>query len=121
MYASYAQRTHAASPNRPVTWLLEGDFVQYTYDDQTSKLSWNEMRTLAGDIVCAIKANAPNVLVAMNHSAWLASQQADSWSNQTAGTLAQRASEGVIAVNVTSPPTDYQSRIGNLGSIGTCN
>jgi len=136
--------------------------------------------------VCAIKANAPNALVAMDHSAWLAddvtntfwdamptelmdfiwttgagntgfinpnaksgdynddtaryaflhsktgkgilvdtsfgpSQQADSWSNQTAAALAQRASEGVIAVNVTSPPTDYQARLSSLGSIETCN
>lgn len=74
MYASYAQKTFAASPNRPVAWLLEGDFIQYTYDDQSSPLSMAELGALAGDIVCAIKSNQPNALVAIDHSAWLADE-----------------------------------------------
>jgi hypothetical protein len=53
-----------------------------------------------------------------------ASQQADSWSDQSAATLNQRIADGIFAINVTSPPADstYQSRINALGSLtSTCN
>jgi hypothetical protein len=53
-----------------------------------------------------------------------ASQQADSWSDQSAATLNARIADGVFAVNVTSPPADstFQSRINALGSLSsTCN
>jgi len=53
-----------------------------------------------------------------------ASQQADSWSDQSASTLNQRISEGIFAINVTDPPSDstYQSRINGLGTLNsTCN
>ena len=43
-------------------------------------------------------------------------QQADSWSNNAADVLNDRIAEGVIAANVTQPPTDYQTRIQNLAS-----
>ncbi len=72
MYASYAKKTYAMSPDKPVAWLLEGDFVQYTYDDQSDPLSMEELGALADEIVCAIKSNQPHALVAMDHSAWLA-------------------------------------------------
>ena len=42
------------------------------------------------------------------------SQQADSWSNNTADVLNDRIAEGVIAANVTQPPTDYQTRVTTL-------
>jgi hypothetical protein len=71
MYASYAQRTYQASPNKGVLWLLEGDFVQYTYEEQNSPLTIQELGQLAADIVCAIKGNAPNAMVAINHSPWV--------------------------------------------------
>ncbi len=51
------------------------------------------------------------------------SQQADSWSDQTATTLNQRIADGVFALNVTSPPADstYQVRLNALGSLAsTC-
>jgi hypothetical protein len=72
MYASYAKKTYAVSPDKPVAWLLEGDFVQYTYDDQSDPFSMEELGGLADEIVCAIKSNQPHALVAMDHSAWLA-------------------------------------------------
>jgi hypothetical protein len=71
MYAGYAKKTAAAWPSKPLVWLLEGDFVQYTYDAQTSKLSLDELGALARDITCAIKGNMPNAVVALNHSTWL--------------------------------------------------
>jgi hypothetical protein len=43
-----------------------------------------------------------------------ASQQADSWSSNSASTLNERIAEGVSAVNVTQPPSDYQARIDEL-------
>jgi hypothetical protein len=182
MYANYARLTYQAVPSKPVVWLLEGDFIQYTYAEQSSPLSMQELGTLANDIICAIKANQPNAVVAINHSPWItndqtnqfwaamplnvtdfvwttgvgnnngfitsgttassyngttarysyvsnltgksilvdtsfgASQAADSWSNQNAATLNGRISEGVMAVNVTEPPGDYQTRISGLAS-----
>jgi hypothetical protein len=182
MYANYARLTYQAVPSKAVMWLLEGDFIQYTYAEQSSALSMQELGTLANDIICAIKANQPNAIVAINHSPWItneqsnqfwaamplnvtdfvwttgvgnnngfitegttassyngttarysyvsnltgkgilvdtsfgASQAADSWSNQNAATLNSRISEGVMAVNVTEPPGDYQTRISGLAS-----
>ena len=169
-----------------MVWLLEGDFVQYTYEEQSQAYTQQELGELATDIVCAIKSNAPNAVVAINHSPWIsdelavefwnampldltdmvwttgvgnndgfinesgspseynatsanyaylhqltgknilvdtsfgASQQADSWSNNQAGTLNERIGEGVIAANVTDPPNDYQSRLNGLSLNSTC-
>jgi hypothetical protein len=75
MYANYARLTNTASPNKGVVWLLEGDFIQYTYADQTSPLTMTELGTLTSDIVCAIKTNEPNAAVALNHSTWIRNPQ----------------------------------------------
>jgi hypothetical protein len=180
-YAGYAAKTHAANPNKPVVWLLDGDFMQYQEpSQQPSPLSVAELGRLVDDMTCAIKTNAPNAVIAINHTPWNAdeetdaffdavnldlvdmvwttgvgnnqglinqgagtnvynattarysylyeytgkpvfvdtsfgvSQQADSWSNNPAEVLNQRIAEGVIAANVTEPPTDYQARVTNL-------
>lgn len=76
-YANYAQKAYQANPNKPVVWLLEGDFVQYTYAEQSNPLSLAELGALAGDITCAIKGAAPNALVAVNHSPWVANNLAN--------------------------------------------
>jgi hypothetical protein len=180
-YASYAAKTYMANPNKPVVWLLDGDFMQYQEPSQMpSPLSVAELGTLVNDMTCAIKTNAPNAVVAINHTPWNGndetdaffdavnldivdmvwttgvgnnqglinqgadaqeynatsarysylheytgktlfvdtsfgpSQQADSWSNNTADVLNDRIAEGVIAANVTQPPEDYQTRITSL-------
>jgi hypothetical protein len=59
--------------------MLEGDFVQYTYADQTSPLSYAEAGALTREITCAIKSNQPNAIVGMNHSPWLANDAATSF------------------------------------------
>ncbi len=72
-YGQYAKAVYAASPNKPVIWWLEGDFVQYTVgggSTQQNPLSYAEAGTLTRQIICAIKANEPNAIVAMNHSPW---------------------------------------------------
>jgi hypothetical protein len=74
MYASYAKQSAAVWKNKPLIWLLEGDFVQYTGDSQKNKLTYPELGQLAQDITCAIKSNMPNALVAINHSTWNADQ-----------------------------------------------
>lgn len=182
LYAEYAQKTYAASPTQGVIWLLEGDFIQYTYEEQSEPLSFAELGALAADVLCAIKTNAPNALVGLNHSTWISNEQAsaywgamptelldfvwttgvgnnagymepgansgtynattarydaiaaltglglfvdtsfglsqasDSWSGESAATLNARIGEGVLAVNVTSPPSDYQARLSALRS-----
>ena len=186
-YANYARMSYEANRDKPVVWLLEGDFIQYTYEEQTEGLSIQELSQLATDIICAIKSNAPNAVVSVNHSAWIsneltdeywgslplelidmvwttgvgnnegyinasgspteyngetaryeylhrltnrgilvdtsfgASQQNDSWSGETQSELNQRIAEGVIAVNVTQPPRDYQSRVSGMQLDSTCN
>jgi len=79
MYASYAEQTARVWPDRPLVWLLEGDFVQYTYKEQKSPLSMAELGQLARDITCAIKGNMPNAVVAINHSTWLSDEVTDSF------------------------------------------
>ena len=70
MYGSYATQTRAAWGTKPLVWLLEGDFVQYTGTSQANPLTYAELAQLAEDITCAIKANMPNAVVAINHSTW---------------------------------------------------
>ena len=83
MYANYARRVHRTSPGKQVIWWLEGDFIQYSYDDQSNPLSYAELGALARDITCAIKSNQPSAVVAMNHSPWISDEQSDDfWSAQ---------------------------------------
>jgi len=80
MYAQYAAKTYAASRNKPVIWWLEGDFEQYTVTGtQTSALTMAELGALARDITCAIKANEPNAIVAMNHAPWISNDQSNAF------------------------------------------
>jgi hypothetical protein len=70
LHADYAKQTHDAWPTKPLVWLLEGDFIQYTSSAQSSPLTMTELAQLAADITCAIKGNMPNAVVAINHSIW---------------------------------------------------
>ena len=74
-YGEYARVVHQASPNKPVIWWLEGDFIQYTYEDQINAFSYEELGKLAKDITCAIKTNEPGAIVGMNHSPWINDDQ----------------------------------------------
>lgn len=70
MYAWYAQQTAKAWPNKPLVWLLEGDFVQYSASSQSSPLTYAELGQLAADITTAIKTSMPKAIVAIDHSTW---------------------------------------------------
>lgn len=197
-YSYYAQKAHAAWPTKPLVWLLEGDFVQYTDSTQVNypnasgsnpgspsatveALSYAELGQLAADITCAIKSNMPNAVVAINHSTWNAddvtqsfwgamsgvsydlawtsgaanvaggfftsgttassyngktatyaylhsltgkkifvdtsfgaSAMGDTWSNSPASTIDARIADGVIAADVTTPPSNYSSAVNSL-------
>ncbi len=95
-YASYAKQVHTAWPTKPLVWLLEGDFVQYTDSTQVNypnasgsspgaasstvdALSYAELGQLAADITCAIKSNMPNAVVAIDHSTWNADDVTNSY------------------------------------------
>lgn len=80
-YADYAKQTYAVWPTKPLLWLLEGDFVQFSYSDQSSPYSMTEVAQLAADITCAIKANMPNAVVGINHSTWNTNDVTDSYWN----------------------------------------
>lgn len=70
LYAQYARKSREVYPDKPIVWLLEGDHVQYAGESQKNRLSYAELGQLTADIACAIKANMPNALVAINHSTW---------------------------------------------------
>ncbi len=79
-YAAAAKASHDASPNKPAIWLLEGDFIQYHESTQTGgqgPLSYEELGQITADITCAIKANQPNAVVAMNHTTWNGDDETD--------------------------------------------
>lgn len=187
MYSSYAQQANAVWGTKPLVWLLEGDFVQYTGTTQANPLSYAELAQLAEDITCAIKAAMPNAVVAINHSTWNTnavtnafwqamagvnydmawtsgagnandfftpttnaksyngstatyaylhsltgrtilvdtsfgpSATSDSWSDSGAANLNLRIADGVIAINVTTPTSNYASNIaGETGLSTTC-
>jgi hypothetical protein len=179
-YANYAQQSNKVWGSRPLVWLLEGDFVQYSASSQSKPLTYTQLGLLAADITSAIKSNMPNAVVAIDQSAWNSdsvtnsfwpamaqanydmvwttavgnnngflnsganaqtyngatatysylhrltgkkilvdesagmSQQSDTWSNQTAATIAARIAEGVIAVNVSGAPPNYASNVAAL-------
>lgn len=83
-YGSYAQQTHAVWPTKPLVWLLEGDFVQYAGSSESNPLTMTELAQLAADITCAIKANMPNAVVALNHSTWNSDQVTNDYWNAMA-------------------------------------
>lgn len=96
-YAYYAKQTHTAWPTKPLVWLLEGDFIQYSTEDASQvnypnatptnpgspgaadALSYAELGQLAADITCAIKSNMPNAVVAINHTTWSADADTNSF------------------------------------------
>jgi hypothetical protein len=80
-YAWYAQQTYAVWKTKPLVWLLEGDFVQYSTTSQSAPLSYAKLSQLAADITCAIKTNMPNAIVAINHSPWNADEVTNSFWN----------------------------------------
>lgn len=81
LYEEYARRTYAVTPSKGVVWLLEGDFVQYTYEEQNDPFTMQELGDLAREVVCAIKSNEPNAIVAMNHSGWISNELTDEFWN----------------------------------------
>jgi hypothetical protein len=80
-YANYAKQSYAVWPTKPLAWLLEGDFVQFTNSGQSSPLTMAEVGQLAADITCAIKGNMPNAVVAINHSTWNTNDVTNSYWN----------------------------------------
>jgi hypothetical protein len=77
-YAWYATQTYAAY-KKPVIWLLEGDFIQYSVEGSTSGLSYAQLGQLAAQIALAIKCNDPPAVVAENYSTWISTSQLNSY------------------------------------------
>ncbi len=70
-----------------------------TYNGKTCTYSY--LRTLTG------------MKILVDESAGL-SQASDTWSNQPASTINARISEGVIGINVSGAPSNYQSNVASL-------
>jgi hypothetical protein len=77
-YAWYAAQTYAAY-KKPVIWLLEGDFIQYSVEGSSSGLSYAQLGQLAAQITLAIKCNDPPAVVAIDYSGWISSSQLTSY------------------------------------------
>jgi hypothetical protein len=78
-YAWYAAQVYA-SYKKPIIWLMEGDFVQYSPEgDQTTPLSYDQTGQLAAQITNAIKCNDPPAIVAWNYSTWISVAERDSY------------------------------------------
>ena len=79
-YAWYAGQVYA-SYKKPVLWLMEGDFVQYSIEGSSSGLSYDQLGQLAAQITNAVKCNDPSAIVAWNYSTWISPSQRDSYFN----------------------------------------
>jgi hypothetical protein len=55
---------------KPIIWLIEPDFIQYTYEEQTNPFSKEEVAILAEDIIDTVKAVLPNALISLFHATW---------------------------------------------------
>ena len=78
-YAWYATQTYAIY-KKPIVWLLEGDFIQYSPEgSQTVPLSYAQLGQLAAQITVAIKCNDPAAVVAFNYSTWISTAQMNSY------------------------------------------
>jgi hypothetical protein len=88
-YAWYAAQTYAAY-KKPVIWLLEGDFIQYSVEGSTSGLSYAQLGQLAAQIALAIKCNDPPAVVAENYSTWISSSQLNSYIGEMNTAMAAR-------------------------------
>ncbi|MGA2450668.1 MAG: hypothetical protein ABTD50_18530 [Polyangiaceae bacterium] len=78
-YSWYATETYAAW-KKPLIWLLEGDFIQYSVEgSQTDPLSYDQLGQLAAQITMAIKCAMPTAVVAINYSTWISTSELDSY------------------------------------------
>ncbi|MEY2933881.1 MAG: hypothetical protein RL033_4630 [Pseudomonadota bacterium] len=75
LYASYAQRSYAAYPSRPMIWVIEPDLSQYAEGQSGNPLSMQQLGAFTSELICAIKTNMPNAVIAVNHSTWLSGDQ----------------------------------------------
>jgi hypothetical protein len=79
-YAWYAAQVYA-SYKKPILWLMEGDFVQYSIEGSSSGLSYDQLGQLAAQITNAVKCNDPAAIVAWNYSTWISTTERDAYFN----------------------------------------
>jgi hypothetical protein len=108
-YAWYAAQTYAVW-KKPLIWLLEGDFIQYSVEGaQSMPLSYAQLGQLAAQITMAIKCAMPSAVIALNYSTWISTSQLDSYF-------------GEIATAMTALGTSYDmvwtTGMGNSASAG---
>jgi hypothetical protein len=77
-YAWYAQQVYAAY-KKPIVWLMEGDFVQYSVEGASSGLSYDQLGQLAAQITLAVKCSDPSAIIAWNYSTWISTTERDSY------------------------------------------
>jgi hypothetical protein len=81
VYNSYAGTTAEVwGTEKPIIWLIEPDFIQYTYEEQTNPFSRQEAAILTEDINDTVKSQLPNAVISLFHATWT-SNVAEYWSH----------------------------------------
>jgi hypothetical protein len=71
VYDTYARLTADLwGTQRPIIWLIEPDFIQYTYATQTNPFTRQEIADLASQIIDTVKARLPNAIISLFHATW---------------------------------------------------
>ncbi len=71
VYDTYARLTAEVwGTQKPIIWLIEPDFIQYTYPEQTSPFTRQEIADLASEIIRVVRARMPNAVISLFHATW---------------------------------------------------
>jgi len=176
VYDTYAKLTADVwGTQRQIIWLIEPDFIQYTYTGQTNPFTRQEVADLASQIIDTVKARLPNAVISLFHATWTynvaeywshfnltkvdminttgmvdqagyfnngdaynrteatysflhsttgkpiladtsfgITNQNNTWSNAAVSTLNARIADGVFAVVIEPPPSNYEQQIASL-------
>jgi hypothetical protein len=108
-YAWYAAQVYASN-KKPILWLMEGDFIQYSIEGSSTGLSYDQLGQLAAQITNAIKCNDPAAIIAWNYSTWISTSQRDSYFNALNTNMAKLG---------TSYEMVFTTGVGSSASAGT--
>lgn len=81
-YAMYAKGfASACGTTKPLLWLMEPDFYQYSVGGDAQALSAKESADLMTQIVNTVKQNLPNAIFSLDVSPWMPNNGRDWYSN----------------------------------------
>jgi hypothetical protein len=85
-YATYAKGfAQACGISRPLIWMMEPDYYQYSVGGDAQALSAKEAGEFMTQIVATVKQNLPNAVFSLDVSPWMPNNGRDWYSNFTMG------------------------------------